>query len=130
MIKAYERFIRSWENRLCNRATNRVVRPFEWGLDWTSHWPNARRFPKNGEAPEEYILKLNEMALLDSDEFFDYQRPRDFRLEDGMLCFSSPVPSPYPENNIVHAKWFPAPSSKKAVVLLPHWNCPAEAHYA
>jgi dienelactone hydrolase len=131
MTKAYERWIRSWEDKLCNRATNRVVRHFEWGLDWTKQWPSAQRHPKNGESPEDYVGKLNQAALVDSDEFFAYQRPTDFRLfPDGMLRFRSPVESPYPENNIVHAKWFPAQNSKKAVVLLPHWNCPADGHYA
>ena len=129
MTRAYERWIRSWEDRLCNRATNRVVRHFEWGLDWTRHWPSAQRHPKNGETPEDYVFKLNQAALLDSDEFFAYQRPRDFRLVDQMLRFESPVRTPHPENNVVHARWFPAKDRKKAVVVLPHWNCPAEAHY-
>ncbi len=130
MTRAYESWIRSWEDRLCNRATNRVVRHFEWGLDWTGNWPSAQKHPKNGETAEDYLHKLNRVALSDSDEFFGYERPRDFRLDDGMLRFRSPVESPYPENNIVHARWFPAQSANKAVVLLPHWNCPADAHYA
>lgn len=129
MKKVYERWIRSWEDRLCNRATNRVVREFEWGLDWTRDWPSAQRHPKNGESAEAYLSKLNQAALQDSDEFFAYEPPRDFRLDDGMLRFTSPVESPYPENNIVHAKWFPAENAKRAVVVLPHWNGPADAHY-
>ena len=130
MRKAYERWIRSKEDHLCNRATNRVVRQFEWGLEWTRKWPCAQRHPKNGEAPEDYVSKLNQVALLDSDDFFAYERPRDFRLENGMLRFTSPVDTPYPENNLVHAQWFPAKSGKKAVVLLPHWNAPADGHNA
>lgn len=130
MTKRYERWIRSWEDRLCSRATNRVVRHFEWGLEWSRNWPCAQRYPKNGEAPEEYVSKLNQLALRESDEFFAYERPRDFHLESGMLRFRSPVETPYPENNIVHARWFPARNSKKAVVLLPHWNSPADGHNA
>ena len=42
-----------WENRLCSRATNRVVRPFEWGLEWTRDWPvRAAELPRNGHDPE------------------------------------------------------------------------------
>jgi dienelactone hydrolase len=130
MRKAYERWIRSREDHLCNRATNRVVRDFEWGLEWSRSWPAAQRYPKNGEAPEDYVAKLNQATLLASDEFFAYERPSDFRLEDGVLRFRSPVESPYPENNIVHAQWFPAKSGKKGVVLLPHWNAPADGHNA
>ena len=130
MTKMYERWIRAREDRLCNRATNRVVRDFDWGLDWTQGWPCAQQHPKNGESAEAYIGKLNQLALLDSDEFFAYERPTNFRLEDGILRFHSPVESPYPENNLVHAQWFPAKDRRRAVVLLPHWNAPVDGHNA
>jgi len=69
MVKAitgrYERWIRAREEELCFRATNRVVRDFEWGLEWTHKWPCAERHPKNGEAPEDYVAKLNQL-LADS----------------------------------------------------------------
>jgi dienelactone hydrolase len=138
MVKAitrrYERWIRAREEHLCFRATNRVVRDFEWGLEWTEDWPCARLHPKNGESPEDYIAHLNHVAMQDSDEFYAYERPRDFDLRDGIVRFHSPVRTPYPENNLVHAQWFPAANSKagpkKAVVLLPHWNAPVDGHNA
>jgi dienelactone hydrolase len=130
MKKMYERWIREKEDWLCSRATNRVVRDFDWGLEWTRTWPCAQRHPKNGEHPEAYIAKLNDLMLRDSDDFFAYERPRDFRLDAGILRFQSPVETPYPENNIVHAQWFPAKDKKKAVVLLPHWNAPVDGHNA
>ena len=132
--RLYGHWIRSWEQRLCYRATNRVVRRFEWGLDWAGNWPCARRHPKDGDAVEDYVSKLNQIAIRDSDDFFAYAPPADFRLDDGILRFRSPVETPYAENNIVHAQWFPAKQDngrrgrKKAVVLLPHWNAPADAH--
>lgn len=130
----YEQWIRAREEALCFRATDRVVRDFEWGLEWARDWPCARRYPKNGDAPEEYVTRLNELAMRASDEFYGYSRPSDFELRDGILRFHSPVQSPYLENNVVHAQWFPARSGKgskkKAVVLLPHWNAPADAHNA
>jgi hypothetical protein len=58
----YERWITERENRLCFRATNRVVRPFEWGLEWTSDWPCARQYPRNGHDPETYVRLLNAHA--------------------------------------------------------------------
>jgi dienelactone hydrolase len=143
MVKAirgqWERWIRTREEALCFRATDRVVRSFEWGVEWASDWPCARQHPKNGDSPEDYVVRLNQLAMRHSDEFFGYARPRDFELRDGMLRFHSPVRTPYQENNLVHAQWFPArpanggknPSgSKRAVVLLPHWNAPADAHNA
>ena len=41
--------------------------------------------------------------------------------------FTSPIETPYPENNLVNARWFPA-RGRRAVVLLPHWNSDA-LHY-
>ena len=99
---------------LCFRATNRVVRDFEWGLEWTRDWPCAQLHPKNGEAPEDYVAHLNHLAMQDSDEFYGYERPRDFELRDGMLRFHSPVRTPYEENNLVHAQWFPAANPKRS----------------
>jgi hypothetical protein len=37
----YRDWMHAWETRLNGRDTNRVVRPLEWGLDWTEHWPVA-----------------------------------------------------------------------------------------
>jgi len=65
-----------------------------------------------------------------SDDFFGYERPADFELRDGIVRFTSPVHTPHPENNVVHAQWFPAKGSRKAVTLLPHWNAPADGHNA
>jgi dienelactone hydrolase len=143
MVKAiarqYERWIRAREEHLCFRATDRVVRDFEWGLEWTRDWPCAQLHPKNGDAPEDYVAHLNYLAMLESDEFYGYQRPKDFELRDGILRFHSPVRTPYHENNLVHAQWFPARTARsasgkhrasKAVVLLPHWNAPVHGHNA
>ena len=124
----YARWINEWENRLCYRATNRVVRHFDWGLEWVRNWPCAAQFSRNGHGPDEYVRVLNQKALEDSDAFFGYEPPRDFELSGPMLRFTSPVQTPYPENNIVCAQWFPAKRSRKAVVVLPHWNAPAQAH--
>lgn len=130
MGKLYARLIGSWETRLAFRATNRVVREFEWGLEWARDWPVSSAYPQNGYAPYEYLRKLNELAAANSDGFYAYQPPRDFELDGGMLRFTSPVRTPYPENNRVHAQWFPAKNSAKAVVVLPHWNAPATGHNA
>jgi pimeloyl-ACP methyl ester carboxylesterase len=132
----YARWINNWENRLCFRATNRVVRHFDWGLEWAQNWPCTREFVRNGHGPEEYVRALNKLAVGDSDAFFGYETPREFELKDSMLRFGSAVETPYAENNIAHAQWFPARVSKKgerstkAVVVLPHWNAPATAHNA
>ena len=137
MKAAYARLMRNWENQLCFRATNRVVREFEWGVDWAKNWPVAKYCPRNGQDAEHYLKALNQLGIEHSDEFFGYQRPTDYTLEGNLLRFTSPVRTPYPENNIVHGQWFPAkekPGSRKrkrpAVVVLPHWNASAGQHVA
>lgn len=112
-----------WENELCFRSTDRVVRPFEYGLEWTRNWPCAKDFPYDGSDPVEYLIQLNKRAIAGSDEFFGYDVPASYSLNDNWLQFTSPVETPYPENNMVQALWFPAKNPNgKAVVVLPHWN--------
>jgi len=134
MRQLYARWIYDWEARLCSRATDRVVRPFEWGLEWTREWPCARRMPRNGHDPEAYLGLLNRAALESSDDFFSYRPPTDFELDGNLLRFTSAVPTPYPENNRVHGQWFPArikPGARRvAVIVLPHWNASVTQHNA
>src|SRR5580765_229111 len=103
---SYRRWMLDWENRLAFRATNRVVRPFEWGLDWTLDWPAAVRLPRNGHGPYEYLDALNRMILENSDDFFGYEKPPQFELDGETLTFSSPVVTPHLANNLAHARWF------------------------
>lgn len=124
----YGSYMDRWEQSLCFRATNRVVRPFDWGLDWAARWPLARSFPQNGSEPEAYLRKLTAAAVAQSEIFFDYRVPSDFDLHGSLLRFSSAAPTPYPENNVVHGQWFPAKNVEKAVIVLPHWNAPGQAH--
>jgi hypothetical protein len=131
MRTIYRRWMEDWENRLCFRTNNRVVRPFEWGLDWARDWPVAKAYPRNGHDPEAWLRALNREAIENSDEFFGYDPPSDFRLEGDMLRFTSAAPTPFPENNTVHAQWHPAKDHKgRAVVVLPHWNSSFQQHGA
>ena len=108
----YRNWMYAWENGLANRSTDRVVRPFDFGLEWAEKWPCARDFLRDEANPIEYITRLNERAIASSQDFFNYQPPLDFSLErqaaGEWLSFSSPVETQYSENNRVHALWFPA----------------------
>jgi hypothetical protein len=92
------------------------------------------QLPQAGAADNEAtrLKAVNEAAIRQSDAFFAHETPDDFELRDGMLRFSSPVSSPWPENNVVHGKWFPAVEkpgrARRAVVVLPHWNASANQH--
>jgi hypothetical protein len=50
------------------------------------------------------------------------------------LRFTSPARTPYPENDLVNARWFPAPAGKQrgkprqAMVVMPQWNADAFSH--
>lgn len=126
----YARWMNSWEESLCFRATNRVVRPFDWGLDWAERWPLSGQVRRNGHSPAEYLEELNKLAIGASDDFYRHEAPSDSHLTGSLLRFTSCVKSPYPENDVVHGQWFPATTNDKAVIVLPHWNAPAEAHNA
>jgi hypothetical protein len=134
MPSLYARWMFDWEERLCSAATNRVVRPFEWGLEWTRNWPVARRAPCNGHDPHAYLKLLNDLAVAESDTFYGYTPPSDFKLEDRLLRFTSAVETPYEENNLVRAQWFPAESKRGrrrvAAIILPHWNASLHQHGA
>jgi hypothetical protein len=118
-----------WERKLATRDNNRLVRPFEWGTSWLA----SIGFPEipaevNGNAAEVFSRYVEE-ALADSHRFYSYEPVRDYRLNDGRLNFTSPVRSPYPENDTVHALWFPTPKDRgRALVVLPQWNSGPDGH--
>jgi hypothetical protein len=85
--------------------------------------------PAASREPEQFLGKLNESILAQSDAFYAYQTPSDFHLEGGCLFFTSPVRTPVPNNNRVRARWFPA-GRRGAVVVLPQWNADQESHSA
>jgi hypothetical protein len=123
MHRFYSRWISDWENSLATRDTNRVVRRFEWGLEWLGMPPANGN---SGQAMGEFVRGV----LADSDRFFAYQTPRDYRLDGGQLTFPSPLATPYPENNLVRAMFFPARPTGRAVLVLPQWNADERSHLA
>jgi dienelactone hydrolase len=124
-----------WETRLAARSTTkRVVRPFEWGLDW---------LPINGFAseasPEAVIRAWVDQVMKDTDAFFSPSPTTEYQLlpasptassrgETGTLTFPSALSTRHPENNTVYGRLFAARDKKRAVVLLPQWNSDAEGH--
>jgi hypothetical protein len=129
--RLYHERMDRWESRLAARATDRVVRSFDWGLEWTRGWPCASRIPHDGHAPGAYLALLNDAAVENSDEFYGYTTPSDFRLTRSLLRFTSAIQTPRPENDQVYAQWFPAPNrSGRAVIVVPHWNAKAHEHGA
>lgn len=50
------------------------------------------------------------------------------------LRFTSPVRTPYPENDLVNARWYPEPANREpgkprqAIIVMPQWNADAFSH--
>ncbi|MDE3200483.1 MAG: alpha/beta hydrolase family protein [Acidobacteriota bacterium] len=176
--KRYARWMYEWEYRLTTRDENRVVRPLEWGFDWIEPWLSAHGFgdaiplpekQRDDAAAEAAMVRINDILIAHSKEFFDYEKPTDFRLEERhpmlfptnvrpetlaqdaeirrlaeegktekatFLRFTSPERTPYPENDQVNARWYPAPAHKdparprQAIVVMPQWNADAFSHNA
>ena len=122
----------AWERRLASVTKDRIVRPFEWGLDW---------MPQNGHpidhsmdnAAADVIGSWVAEVMADSDAFFTPPPTTDYTLtaaSDGrLLTFPSAFVTPHDRNNMVHCRYFPAAASRKAAVLvLPQWNSDPGGH--
>jgi dienelactone hydrolase len=123
-----QRFFHSWEQRLADISrTERVVRPFDWGLDWV---------PVNGHPPStpplERLRAWVNVIMQDTDAFFTPTPTADYQFQNGNLQFPSALTTPHPENNVVQARFFPARERpgdrRRAVVVLPQWNSDAQGH--
>ena len=107
-------------------TTDRVVRPFEWGLDWI---PDAE--PK--ATPAETLRAWTDQVMADTDRFYAVPLTTAFRLDGDHLSFPSPYETPHAENNTVHARYFPSARPnprRRAVVVLPQWNADPGSHMA
>ena len=111
---------------------DRLVRPFEWGLDWIE--PNGR---DSGTAPDAVLREWVSHALADSPRFFEIPDTSEYTYRvdagggTGALSFPSALRTPHPENNTVHAVYFRsvrADRGHRAVVVLPQWNADAGGH--
>jgi hypothetical protein len=171
----YARWMYAWETKLTTRDQNREVRPLEWGFDWVRPFLDevglADRVMRQAAAGESAaaMLEVNAAILAESDRFFGYEKPTDFRLEmrhpmlfptnvrpetlrrdaelraaadagktqpAQFLRFTSPERTPFAENDLVNARWYPANPAKQAgkpkqaMIVMPQWNADAFSHNA
>ena len=120
----FARFFHAWERRLVAVDTDRVVRPFEWGLEWLDGFD--RRIPDPARELERWAS-----GVLSDTGWFDTSPCRDYVLRDGLLTFSSEIHTPHGENNTVQARYFPAErraDRRRATLVLPQWNADADGH--
>jgi hypothetical protein len=136
------RLFHGWEHRLASVSKDRVVRPFEWGLEWLPSEPLA------GESPHDAAARWVKGVMADTQRFFTPAPTTEFSFEDaapdrqsageaGTLRFPTALPTPHPENNTVAARWFPSKAARAssargtrgpAVVVMPQWNADAGGH--
>ncbi len=176
--KWYADWMFRWETELTTRDENRIVRPVEWGFGWLKD-ALPREMESLAEVDEQHLsaadaeqamLAVNAAIVADSERFFGYEAPADFRLEQRhpqlfptnvrpetlaqdaewkaraergeletaeFLRFTSPVRTPFPENDLVNARWYPARAdrqtgepARKAMIVMPQWNADAFSHNA
>jgi len=121
-----EKWFHGWERRLLAVTENRVVRPFEWGVEWVS--PNGHG-PR--DTPLQQLERWSADAVADSDAFYATDPAPRYELDpDGWLTFLSALPTRYPANDTVHCRYFPARDggARRAVLVLPQWNADPEGH--
>jgi hypothetical protein len=128
-------FFHAWERRLASVTKDRVVRPFDWGLDWISqngHDPVA--------PPHEQVNAWVARVMADTDAFFTPPATTDYRVSAGLgrgeqlLTFPSALNTPHTSNNTVYCRFFPARPARRprrheaAVLVLPQWNADVNGH--
>lgn len=124
----------AWERKLASVTTDRVVRPFDWGLDWLSH-----RHAAPVDPPHELIDEWVAEVMRDTDAFYTPPPTSAYTLGAGLeageqlLTFPSALDTPHVENNTVYGRLFhpkddPARTHRAAVVVLPQWNSDAGGH--
>jgi hypothetical protein len=97
----------AWERRLASVTKDRVVRPFDWGLEWV---PDNGHQP--GALPADVIGDWVSHVMSDTDAFFTPPPTTDYTLQaapDGdLLTFPSALVTPHDANNTAYCRYFPA----------------------
>ena len=140
----FARRIHRYETRRWKTDDNRLVRPFAWGLEHIGG-------PADHPDPAAFLRDYSRQAIENSRDWYNVTPADDYRLDsENVLTFTSSIVSPYPENNTVHAQFFPAKRhtatdssgrgfgravrggkvgalapearNRSAVLILPNWN--------
>lgn len=122
----FGKWMRAREIAHTKKDDNRVVRPFQWGLEFISDHVN-------GDDPRAVFRKHTERAMARSEEFYSVAQINDWDLAGDHLTWTSVVETPSAENNIVHGRLFSPRRERKnkpraAVVVLPQWNAQPDSH--
>src|ERR1700742_3763078 len=98
----FERRIRQYEHRRWTTDDNRRGGGFDWGLEHIGGDPNTAD-------PAAFVREYSKWAIEHSREWYACTPATDYSLDaEGVLTFTSSIESAWPENNKVHAQFFPA----------------------
>lgn len=122
-----------WEESLHNRSNDRIVRDFDWGLEWVHDLPHAPGAPATDvstRSPADALQSYAAWAVGHSEQFFASTDADGYDLDrHGHLRFASEIVTPHAENNVVHARLYRAREDRgRAVVVLPQWNSDPDGH--
>ncbi len=116
----FQVFFHAWERRLAAATTDRVVRPFDWGLEWL-----PSREAHHDAAPAAVLSDWVAGVMADTDRFFTPPPINDYTLgaekEGGerALTFPSALTTPHPDNNVVLTRAVP----RARTGARPSWCC-------
>ena len=165
----YAKWMFAWETALTTRDTNRIVRPLEWGFDWlpsAEGLPGATDQERmtalsaalaehsddwfGYQMPGDFRLETRHPQLfptnvrpetLAQDAALKARASRGELKMAEFLRFTSAAKTPYPENDQVNARWYPASAEqeaksaragkpRQALIVMPQWNADAFSHNA
>ena len=169
LSQLYAKWMFAWETALTTRDTNRIIRPLEWGFDWlptydSSENPSdqARMIALSADiaahsdeffgyiSPQDFRLETRHPQLFPTNvraETLAQDADLKRKAATGeletvpFLRFTSPVSTPFPENDQVNARWYPASADqeekfrrpgkpRQAMIVMPQWNADAFSHNA
>jgi hypothetical protein len=114
----FARKIAEYEKTRFDQEPNRSRLPFSWGLEYIGGPAGARAIESRA-----FLERFVNETLADSEGWYATGPAPDYSLDrENVLTFTSAVESPWPENNRVHAQYFPAGPGSPAVVVLAQWN--------
>ena len=169
LSQLYAKWMFAWETALTTRDTNRIVRPLEWGFDWLPPFVSSDNSSDQArmtalsahiaahsdeffgyQSPQDFRLEIRHPQLFPTNvrpetlaQDADLKRKAATgELETAsFLRFTSPISTPFPENDQVNARWYPASAEqeenfrrlgkpRQAMIVMPQWNADAFSHNA
>jgi len=125
-MSLWQSYMHRREHWYHQRDNNRLVRQFDWGLEFVVDHVN-------GDDPRNVLKEHTARVMQSSADFYALPEIHDYRLDGDQLTWTSAIETPSIENNTARARFFPAKprqprAPRNAIVVLPQWNAQPESH--